>query len=131
MSKFSLKEDWRLDKHKSFYIKIILWCSSLVFVQHLKTKLFASVRTVNKGLIIDPQRSSVPHSLANSSYFMLSAKDIKWVIQVVVYSERVMLCRSLPWLGVSKFHCSERVSMSWWGVAPDLPLGLLVLSLLG
>lgn len=97
----------------------------------MKTKLFASVRTVNRGLIIDPQRLSVPHSPANSSYFMLSAKDIKWVIQVVVYSERVMLCRSLPWLGVSKSHYSDRVSMSWWGVAPDLPLGLLVLSLLG
>ena len=84
MSNFSLKEDWKLDKHKSFYIKMILQCASPVFVQHLKTKLFASVNTVNRGLIIDPQRYSIPHSLANSSYFMLSAKDIKWVIQVVV-----------------------------------------------
>lgn len=83
---------------------MILYCASLVFVQHLKAKLFASVRADNRGLIIDPQRYSILYSLANSSYFMLSAKDVKWVIQVVVCSERVMLCRSLPWLGVCKFY---------------------------
>lgn len=48
----NLKKDCKLDRHKSFYIKITLQCASLVFL-HLKTKLVASVRAVNRGLIID------------------------------------------------------------------------------
>ena len=64
------KEDCKLDKHKSLYIKMILWCASLVSVQHLKTKLFASVRVVNRGHIRDPQGFGMPHGLAHSFYFI-------------------------------------------------------------
>lgn len=48
----NLKIDCKLDRHNSFYIKITLLCDSLVFL-HLKTKLVASVRTVNRSLLID------------------------------------------------------------------------------